>query len=284
MSFSCKWHQYSLSLHLFPSSPHPSLLLLPSSIPRCTQETLAPLKVESVFLFHCVFFPPRWKSPRPTLAERLTQVCSDVPTFLDSIPNTGTVYCLSRECWFPAQVFIRPSLGRECNRNSLSNTNHYTTQTFPPCQSSYTQINAEVFFRPFFNIRCKACAGSSYEKYLFCWKSHSDLDSNSPLRLQPHPLYNPAISEDLVHPGVKKGVFLLLSALANPFMIPKKDKAFQFCCQKLISLDDSSSHCCHSQTAHKDSTFNVQTMAVHVIYLLLLQTIIPTCTTGNDTF
>jgi len=141
------------------TSSHP-----PPSIPRCTQETLAPLKVESVFLFHCVFFPPRWKSPHPTLAERLTQVCSDVPTFLDSIPNTGTVYRLSQECWFPAQVFIRPSLGRECNRNSLSNTSHYTTQTFPPCQSSLTQTNAGVCFFSFYNIRCKASAGSSYEK------------------------------------------------------------------------------------------------------------------------
>lgn len=129
-------------LHLFPSSSHPSPPL-PSSIPRCTRETLAPLKVESVFLFQCVFFPPRWKSPRPALTESLTQVCSNVPTFLDSIPNTGTVYHHSRECRFPAQVFIRPSLGKECNRNSLSNTSHYT---FPPCQSSYTQTNAEVCF------------------------------------------------------------------------------------------------------------------------------------------
>lgn len=128
-----------------PPPPHPPPLNLPSSIPRCTQETLTPLKVESVFLFHCVFFPPHWKSCRSTLAERLTQLCSDVPTFLDSIPNTGTIYRLSQECWFPAQVFIRPSLGRERNRNSLSNTSHYTTQIFPSCQSSYTDKCKSMF-------------------------------------------------------------------------------------------------------------------------------------------
>lgn len=148
-----------------PITPPPPLTL-PSSIPRCTLETLTPLKVESVFLFHCVFFPPRWKSPRPILAECLIQVCSDVPTFLDSIPNTGTVYRLSRECWFPAQVFIRPSLGKERNKNSLSNTSHYTMQTFPPCQSSYTQTNADVYSHSLslYNIRHKASAGSSFEK------------------------------------------------------------------------------------------------------------------------
>lgn len=183
----------SLFFPFFAPPVPPAPLTLPSSIPRCTQETLAPLKVESVFLFHCVFFPPRWKSPGPTLAERLTQVCSDVPTFLDSIPNTGTVYRLSRECWFPAQVFIRPSLGRECYRNSLSNTSHYTMHTFPPCQSSYTQTNADVCSLSLFNIRRKASAGSSHEKQLFCWKSYSDLDSNSlsnsnsPLKLPPTP-------------------------------------------------------------------------------------------------
>lgn len=156
---------FSSSFPFF-APPIAPLSTLPSSIPRHTQETLAPLKVESVFLFHCVFFPPRWKSPHPTLAERLSQVCSDVPTFLDSIPNTGTIYRLSQECWFPAQVFIRPSLGRERNRNSLSNTSHYTIQTFPPCQSSYTDkctsmlsISVSIY-----NIRRKASAGSSNEK------------------------------------------------------------------------------------------------------------------------
>lgn len=243
----------SSSFPFFAPPVPPPPLTLPSSIPRCTQETLAPLKVESVFLFHCVFFPPRWKSLRPTLTKRLTQVCSDVPTFLDSIPNTETVYRLSRECWFPAQVFIRPSLGRECNRNSLSNTSHYTTQTFPPCQSSYTQTNAEVFFLPLNNIRCKASAGSSYEKSLFCWKSYSDLDSDSfskssPLRLNPHPLYSPGISEDLVLPGVKKGV-CLFTCFGKSFHDTKGRNL------ELSSHDNSSSHCYHSQTANTDRTF-----------------------------
>lgn len=64
--------------------------------------------------------PPSWKSPHSTLTKRLTQVCSDVPTFLDSIPNTGTIHRLSQECKFPVQVFIR-FRQRECIRNSLTN-------------------------------------------------------------------------------------------------------------------------------------------------------------------
>lgn len=146
-------------LHLFPSSPHPSPP--PLFHTAVYSGDLSSTEGGISFPFQMCLFPPRWKSPRPALTESLTQVCSDVPTFLDSIPNTGTVYRLSRECRFPAQVFIRPSLGKEYNRNSLSNTSHYT---FPPCQSSYTQTNAEVCFLSLYNIRCKAGASSSYEK------------------------------------------------------------------------------------------------------------------------
>lgn len=117
VSFSCKWQQYSQAFIfslLCPTRPSSS------SIPRCTQETLAPLKVESVFLF-VSFSPHAGKAPvRLSPRESLTQVCSDVPTFLDSIPSTGTVYRLSRECRFPAQVLIRPCVVRECDRNSTA--------------------------------------------------------------------------------------------------------------------------------------------------------------------
>ncbi|CAB1460207.1 unnamed protein product [Pleuronectes platessa] len=61
------------------------------------------------YLYHLALGTPRdaqakagnslnWKSPRSTLAECSTRVCCDVPTFLDSIPNTGTAHRLGQEC------------------------------------------------------------------------------------------------------------------------------------------------------------------------------------------
>lgn len=211
------------SPHLFPLLRPPSWSCpRPSSIPWCTQETWAPLKVESVFLFQCVFFPLRWKSPSPTLAESLTQVSANVPAFLDNIPNTGTIYRLSRECRFPAQVFIRPSLGRERTGThwvipaimlSLC-VSHLTHRQMQNCAFSPSAI-LHAMLAP--AMKSNYLTKSHTLTYI-----HTFSNSNPPHHQNPD---NPNFSEDLVLPRVKTGIFRFTS-FANSFQYTKKDRNF----------------------------------------------------------
>lgn len=82
-------------------------------------------------------------------------------------------------------------------------------------------------------------------KHLFKFKFFTEVTPPPPPLL-----FNPGISEDLVLPSVKKGVFPFTCFGKSFRDTKKKDKTFWLCCQK-HSLTISSSHSFHSQTVYR---------------------------------